>query len=51
MWFDEDEHGPGWYRLMVDARPSATVRVDERRTALERYALSDPDLSALDRRA
>lgn len=50
IWFDEDEHGPGWYRLMVDARPAATVRVDERRTALERYALADPDLSALDRR-
>lgn len=50
VWFDEDERGPGWYRMMVDARPAATVRVDERRTALERYALADPALSELDRR-
>jgi hypothetical protein len=50
LWFDEEDMGPGWYRLMVDARPAATVRVDERRTALERYALADPALSQLDRR-
>lgn len=50
LWFDEEEHGPGWYRLLVEARPAATVRVEERRTALERYALADPSLSELDRR-
>lgn len=50
LWFDEEDMGPGWYRLMVDARPAATVRVDERRTALERYALADPPLTQLDRR-
>lgn len=50
LWFDEEDLGPGWYRLMVDARPAATVHVDERRTALERYALADPPLSQLDRR-
>lgn len=50
LWFDEEDLGPGWYRLMVDARPAATVRVDERRIALERYALADPALSQLDRR-
>ena len=43
--------GPGWYRLMVDARPASTLSArEERRTALERYALADPDLAVLDRR-
>lgn len=50
VWFDHAGPGPGWYRLMVDARPASTLSAEERRTALERYALADPDLAVLDRR-
>lgn len=50
VWFDYSEHGSGWYRLLVDAPPAASLPPLERRSALERYALADPSLELLWRR-
>lgn len=46
-WFDHSAHGTGWYRLLVEAPPAASLAPFERRTALERYALADPSLDHL----
>lgn len=46
VWFDAAEIS-GFVRLLVDAPPAASVPPEQRRTALERYALADPPLSIL----
>jgi hypothetical protein len=47
LWFEPGPLGTGYFRLLVDARPAATLDPERGRTALERYALVDPALGAL----
>lgn len=49
MWFDHKDLGPGYVRLLVNARP-AVAGTEGHGHALECYALTDPPLSLLRKR-